>query len=286
MHQFSILLLALTFIFPQLVFGNSVGNHNKVFTPASKMSESDWLDASELKRTWEAALVRIPRLNGSYSSYTMNNVPKHSTKISRTFPTIIYLHGCAGVWAGTHIRLNFLAKSGYAVIAPVSFARAKYPQSCDSASAKGGMYRGTLSMRQNDAGYAISNAKKLKWVDKNNIFLMGHSQGGITTATFKSKDEAKSVNARVIEGWTCHAGWAEYKGINAPANEPVLALVAKNDPWFQNAWNRGNCGVYMNKHNGSRSIVLSEGVLNARHELLEDRNLQKKVLEFLQKNQR
>ena len=278
--------LLVVFLCSQIVLASSLGNHNKKFTPVSKMRKSDWSDVNELKRTWETALVRIPRSNGDYSSHIMADLNQESVKDLRSLPTIIYLHGCAGVWAGTYTRLNFLAKSGFAVIAPVSFARAKYPQSCDPVSTKGGMYRGTLNMRQYDAGYAIENAKQQSWVDENNIFLMGHSQGGVTTATFHSKDSHMSVNARVIEGWTCHAGWVEYNGINAPANEPVLALVGKYDPWFQNNWTRGNCGEYINKHNGSRSIVLSEGALSARHELLEDRNLQASVLEFLRQHMR
>jgi dienelactone hydrolase len=286
MNKLSILLLALILLFSQSVSASSLGNHNKKFTPPSKVSKSDWLDASELNRTWEAALVRVPKANGTYSSYIMGKLFEYSVSALQPLPTIIYLHGCAGVWAGTYTRLNFLAKSGFAVIAPVSFARAKYPQSCDPANVKGSMYRGTLNIRQNDAGHAIAKAKQLNWVDENNIFLMGHSQSGVTTATFKSKDDKMSVNARVIEGWTCHAGWGEYEGINAPVNEPVLALVGKNDPWFQNGWTRGDCGTYINKDNGSRSIVLSEGVLSARHELLEDLNLQKTVLEFLRKHMR
>ncbi len=37
------------------------------------------------------------------------------------------------------------------------------------------MYRGTLRMRQYDAGYAIEKAKALSWVDSNNVFLVGLS---------------------------------------------------------------------------------------------------------------
>jgi len=273
-------------LFLQSVFASSLGNYDKKFTPPSKMSKSDWSDVDELQRVWDAALVRIPKSDGSYSSYVMSDMSEESVEALKSFPTVIYLHGCAGVWEGTYTRLNFLAKSGFAVIAPVSFARAKYPQSCDPASAKGGMYRGTLNMRQYDAGNAIAKAKQLDWVDKNNIFLMGHSQGGVTTATFRSKDEDMSVNARVVEGWTCHAGWEEYKGINALANEPVLTLVGNKDPWFQNSWTRGDCGAYINKNNGSRSIVFSQGKLSARHELLEVQSLQKTVLEFLRKHMR
>ncbi len=286
MNQSLVFFLLFILLVSHSATGNSLGNHNKKFTPSSEMSISDWSDVNEMKRTWEASLVRIPKPNGGYSSYVMSDITEKSVEALQSFPAIIYLHGCSGVWAGTYTRLNFLAEAGFVVIAPVSFARKKYPQSCDPAKASGGMYRGTLSMRQNDAAYAITNAKQLSWVDENNIFLMGHSQGGVTTATFKSKGDSTSVNARIIEGWTCHAGWSEYKGINASANEPVLALVAKGDPWFQNDWTRGDCSAYFNKDNGSRSIVLSEGVLSARHELLEDKDLQKVVLEFLHKHRR
>ena len=144
------------------------------------------------------------------------------------------------------------------------------------------MYRGTLRMRQYDAGYAIEKAKALSWVDSNNMFLVGLSQGGITTATFSSITENASVNARVIEGWTCNAGWNEYKGIHAPKSEPVLTLVGANDPWFQNSWTRGDCEDSLNKENDSQSIVYKDGYLSQQHELLESKAVQATVLKFLQ----
>jgi len=267
----------------QHLFATELGNHNKKFIAPNKMSEEDWSKLIELERTWNAALVRMPKETGKYTSAIMKDVPK-KIGFKKQFPTVIYLHGCAGVWAGTHSRVNFLAKSGFAVIAPVSFAREKYPQSCDPYTNKAGMYRGTLKMRQYDAGYAIANAKKLAWVDPDNVFLMGHSQGGITTATFSSPEKLMRVNARVVEGWTCHAGWEEYRGINAPSDEPVLTLVGKNDPWFKNEWMRGDCGKFINTNNGSKSVVFNAGYLSGRHELLEDAKVQKIVLEFLTSN--
>ena len=113
---------------------------------------------------------------------------------------------------------------------------------------------------------------------------MGLSQGGITTATFSSKDNDLSVNARIVEGWTCHAGWPEYQGVNAPDNEPVLTLVGKNDPWFQDIWTKGNCAKFLNPSNGSQSIVFSDGYLSFRHELLESKQVKKIVLEFLKQH--
>jgi dienelactone hydrolase len=135
-------------------------------------------------------------------------------------------------------------------------------------------------MRQYDALNAIKNAKQLDWVDSRNIFLVGFSQGGITSATLSTNIDT-TVNARVIEGWTCHAGWSEYRGINAPVSEPVLALVADQDPWFQDSWTRGSCGRYMNSENGSRSMVYRTGSLMSKHSLLDDSDVQNRVLEFL-----
>ncbi len=264
------------------LYATDIGNHNKRFTDPKDITKKDWSDPDELERVWNAAIVRIPTGDGKYQSTVIKDLTKIADS-SKKYPTIIYLHGCSGVWQGTYTRLNFFAGSGYAVIAPVSFARIKYPQSCDIQKHKGGMYRHTLKMRQHDAGYAIEKAKQLDWVDPNNIFLVGLSQGGITAATFFSKEPIKSVNARVIEGWTCHAGWEEYKGIKAPKNQPVLSIVGDKDPWFQNTWSRGDCGSFM-KNSMSQSVVFKEGHLSTRHELLEDKSVQNIVLDFLDKH--
>ncbi len=135
-------------------------------------------------------------------------------------------------------------------------------------------------MRLFDAGYAIEKARTLAWVDSDNVFLMGLSEGGITAATFFSPDKSKRVNARVVEGWTCNVGWREYHGIGAPESEPVLSLLGENDPWFR-SYNKGDCGRWMSKTNGSRSVVYSDWSLRSRHRLMESKKVQKVTLEFL-----
>ena len=261
----------------------TTGLHNstKVFTDPSDMRSSDWSDPAEMERAWQAALVRIPKSGGGHVSTTIAELRKGRISPGEPWPTVIYMHGCTGIWPGTKTRINFLARNGYAVIAPASFARLKYPQSCRPDTHQGGLYRPTLRMRQNDAGYAIAKARTLPWVDKSNVFLMGLSQGGITTATFSSPRPEHSLRARIVEGWTCHAGWSEYAGMNAPESEPVLTLVGAKDPWFRNYWSQGSCGRFLSKSNGSRSVVYSKGRLSTRHELLEAREVQQTVLDFL-----
>jgi dienelactone hydrolase len=271
----SVLLL----LYSSVLSGNGLNNQTKQFTPNSKMSSADWSSPDELHRTWQAALVRIPKHHQVYAGQ-ISNLPIEALPVKEKLPIVIYLHGCSGVWWGTYIRLDFFAENGFAVIAPASFARAKYPKSCDPATKRAGLYRETLKMRQYDALNAIKNAKQLDWVDSKNLFLVGFSQGGITSATLSTNIDT-TVNARVIEGWTCHAGWSEYRGINAPVSEPVLALVADQDPWFQDSWTRGSCGRYMNSENGSRSMVYRTGSLMSKHSLLDDSDVQNRVLEFL-----
>jgi len=271
----SVLLL----LYSNLASGDGLNNQTKQFTPNSEMSAVDWSSPDELHRTWQAALVRIPKHHQVYAGQ-ISDLPIEALPVKEKLPIVIYLHGCSGVWWGTYIRLDFFAENGFAVIAPASFARAKYPKSCDPATKRAGLYRETLKMRQYDALNAIKNAKQLDWVDSKNLFLVGFSQGGITSATLSTNIDT-TVNARVIEGWTCHAGWSEYRGINAPVSEPVLALVADQDPWFQDSWTRGSCGRYMNSENGSRSMVYRTGSLMSKHSLLDDSDVQNRVLEFL-----
>jgi len=260
------------------------GNSGKKFTPASKMSRKDWNDPDELERVWQASLVRIPTENDENIQTTIAEITPAPLKLNKKYPTVVYMHGCSGMWPGTIRRINLLAKNGFAVIAPPSFARWKYPQSCDPSQHLGSMYRGVIRIRLNDAGNTIEKAKQLPWVDENNVFLMGFSEGAITTAKFYSKNKNRAVNARVVEGWTCNAGWDEYRGVRAPKGEPVLALVGSRDPWFQNSYNSGECTNFLNKKNGSKSVVYKKGKLSNQHDLLEDERVQKIVIDFLQQH--
>ena len=280
-HPF-LVVLALALI-PVIVAGSGLHNNNsRTFTPAHEIKPSDWSDPAELERVWQSALVRIPKPDGRFIATTVRELHTHNLKGSEKFPTVIYLHGCYGQWSGTYTRIDLLASNDYAVIAPPSMAREKYAKSCEPAEIRGGFYRDVLKIRQTDAGYAIEKAKALSWVDADHVFLMGLSEGGITTATFRSDSKGASVRARIVEGWTCQSVWGEYRGINAPEDEPVLTLLGVKDPWFQNPYNRGECTEFIKKRqDGSKSVVYTKGNLSRRHMLFEDERVQAEVLEFL-----
>ena len=256
-------------------------NTNKNFTKNSEIYTKDINNINEIKLTWDNALVRIPKPNGKIYKGSMKDLIGNEDFLKNKFKTIIYLHGCSGIWKGTALRIDLFAKNNYAVIAPASMARKKYPQSCDPIKHVGGMYRNTLKIRQIDAKNAVINAKKLSWTDNKNIFLVGLSEGGITTATYNPENAIESVSGRVIEGWTCHASWEEYKGINSKYNEPILSIVAKDDPWFVADYLHGDCGKYLSNNPDSRSVVIDDPILSKKHGLMHHPKIQKITLDFL-----
>lgn len=271
-------------LFPQPSQADT-GLHNstKGFTRPADMNPSDWSNPAEMRRAWDAAIVYVPGNNQTAVESTTTELQQGKLDWARKVPVVIYMHGCSGVWSGTHLRAKLLAENGFVVVAPASLARKKYPQSCDVDDYTAGMYRQTLKMRQTDAGYAIEQVRKLPFVDGERIVLMGLSQGGITAATFQPQNEQQKVRARIIEGWTCHDNWPEYHGMRAPASEPVLALIGTDDPWFQDV-SQGNCQPFLNPENGSVSVVYEDEPLASRHELLEFSSPKQEVIRFLRQH--
>ncbi len=114
---------------PSLAVAQDRGLHNssKVFSDPVDVSWRDWFDPREMERSWRAALVRVPAGKGRSKLMTTGDLHNERTGIEGKIPTVIYMHGCSGIWPGTHLRTEFLAENGFLVIAPASLAREKYP---------------------------------------------------------------------------------------------------------------------------------------------------------------
>ena len=192
---------------------------------------------------------------------------------------VVYLHGCDGIGATGAKTADLLASAGYLVLAPDSFARRDKPVSCDPVLQRAGLHREVLGWRHDEARYAIAQARTLPGGERRPLVLMGFSEGAIAVATY----DGDAVDARVIEGWTCHAAWPEYRGLNAPVTQPVLALVAQHDPWFTAAALRGDCGDFMGPPSAWRvSIVFRPPhPAAAQHDLLWHADARRALLGFL-----
>jgi dienelactone hydrolase len=234
----------------------------------------------ELARTFDRGFVHF-RIDGATRSQTIADALPALRKLDPFAfrATVVYLHGCDGVNAISTRTADLLAASGYLVFVPDSFARTNKPVSCDVSRFEGGLHREVLAWRQAEAGYALKQVKALPSVDPARIFLMGLSEGAIATATFAGEPLA----GRVIEGWTCHAGWPEYRGLAASRGEPVLALSSENDPWFQDPVLRGDCAEYLGPPSPlRRSIVFRPPHPAAsQHDLMWNLDARRLVLDFL-----
>ncbi len=239
-------------------------------------------DAAELERTWQEAWVFLPDEGPlGYRELSVRELPQALAEAKTPLPAVVYAHGCAGHWQASTATGAFLAKAGFLVVMPDGFARENKPVSCIPTKRQGGLHRAVLAWRQAEVAKAIEEVGGLPGVREDAIFLMGHSEGGITTATF----EGPPLAGRVVEGWTCHAGWPEYRGLKGPPDEPLLTLVAADDPWFRLPILAGDCGAYMQDRTQARSLVVREPAnLAASHWLTKDKAIQAEVLDFLKGN--
>ena len=183
---------------------------------AVMVSEPVYADESEVKRTWDAALVLVVldditargRMDAQHVQANLAKIPP-----GIKLPTIIYAHGCSGLWSSSLFAK--LANWGFAVIAPDSFARSGRVATCGSAAA----WRGTNALRREEIRYAAQQARNLPWVDPDNLFLLGDSEGGGAVTSYGG-DEFK---ARIASGTSC---W------RVNGSTPLLVVNFSNDPWM------------------------------------------------------
>ncbi len=248
--------------------------------PVSALAQAQ--DREELERTWQAAWVFLPSdSEAGYRRISTEELPNALSKEEAPLPALVYGHGCGGHFHASEVVGAFLARAGYLVVMPDSFARESKPTSCLPEKKLGGLHRAVLSWRQAELGYAIERLRALPQVRQDALFLMGFSEGGIATATFVGAPLA----GRIVEGWTCHAGWPEYRGLKGPEEEAILTLVAAKDPWFRLPILQGDCGAFMQERPQGRSLVVEEPPqLAISHWLTKDAGLQQEVLEFLHRH--
>ena len=184
--------------------------------------------ADEARRTFDAAYVMI-EVEGEPIEGKMSErfVQDKLVALKKKRPTVIFMHGCAGLGLGNLRYMRLLARAGYAVIAPDSFARRYRPETCipsEHGHIPGAPFGRVSRMRQEEIHHAVYRVRRIHWADKKNLFLMGQSQGGAAAASY----EGNEFSAHVIAGSTC------WRGVWMPLGTPALALYSKDDPWRRN----------------------------------------------------
>jgi dienelactone hydrolase len=231
-------------------------------------------DPAGLAETWRQARIGLPK------ALTAGNETRQGTRddaavapalanvlAGRKVPTVLYLHGCSGFGTSGKVNVALLVEAGYAVIAPDSFARPGRPATCDPKRNAVIVAREVAAqvhrMRLAEVRYALERLGEFPWVDRDNLFLFGHSQGGTAAAAYAGK----GFRARVVTGTRCA------RGIGARSAEPVLAVFSTDDPWFKdlnvrNCWERRR-GHDIEAHEFPGKTHLMANIPEARFAILE-----------------
>ncbi len=136
-------------------------------------------------------------------------------------PAVLVLHSCGGLPVGTTEYRQYFIEAGYAVFEPDSFARpgpGPGARKCDRSSNKA---------RVKELKHAVTEIKKLVWVDQEQVFLMGFGQGGKIVARW----DGGGFAGHIILGANC---WGSHRKATAhiPKSIPVLAVIGENDPYL------------------------------------------------------
>lgn len=259
--------------------GRSIGGALLALALAACASGLD--DRSDLERTWQAAYVTLPPFAGAdpvAGRLADVGADVHLAALGgeRRWPVIVYLHGCTGI--GSFDFFDSLARAGFVVIAPDSMARRYRPLQCNPRTRTGGYNLFVYDFRQAEISFSLQQLLARRWADPDNLFLMGVSEGAVAAALYRGD----SFRARVIAQWTCQ-GAPLVRGIDAPPETPILAVVRVADPWYDAAHTidqHGNCGEFMQGRPGSRSIVADGN----HHDILSDPALVEEIVAFLEGN--
>lgn len=213
---------------------------------------------AEVARTSEGARVYVPGVGSA-------PLTSAAVALRDQLPTVLYLHGCTGIGAGSERWARTLTTAGYAVVMPDSFAREYRRRNCDPTVFRTGVFPEAREMRQEEIKYALGRLRASAWVDQRNLFLMGHSEGGRAVADWSGR----GFNAHVISGSRCSAG------VWAPRGTPVLAVNFEHDPWAGRS--RATCADRFGGRDNARELLLP----GSGHDTSRSRDAVNAVVEFL-----
>lgn len=207
---------------------------------------------SDVEKSWNSAHVYYP---GATEPRTI----KELDTLSKQYPVIVYMHGCAGLYVGQQNAKwgQSLANKGYVVVQPDSMARSGRVPNCDPDGKRAtGNFRNWAYYREQEIDYALEQVQNSSWGKPGQVYLMGFSEGAIATALYSSK----GFKAHVIMGWTCTSSqYTQYDGIRSPKEVPILVINRTVDPWFANTSFSGNCVSKASGRSVTNIVLPGEG---------------------------
>ncbi len=241
------------------------------FSAASPASFAQAAENREegVRKSWEKAEVFVP---GSFFTSAPSKV-----SVEKPLPVVIYMHGCTGISMHDSQWGNYIKGLGFIAVLPDSMARPGRKQNCNPATKRGGLFPQAHAMRQEEIRYALEQVKKSPWADSKNIFLMGHSEGGVAAA----RNRLDGFRGIIISGWHCtNSQDTNFDGVFAPIETPILTLEWDRDPWYAGTTRDGSCTNKFGERKKTRQILFS----GSQHDTYQQSGAQDAVARFLKEN--
>ena len=202
---------------------------------------------TDISASWEKRVTFTPELEAPIRALEIPPTTKQ-------YPVVIFMHGCTGIESHAEMQWGkYLRDLGFIVVIPDSLARKDRHRSCDGATAAYFGTHTTHRLRQQEIDYAYEKVMISAWAQKKNVFLMGHSEGGIAAARTRRGD----FQGIIISGWTCTSKYQGYAGVYSPETVPVLSILWKQDRWYPSGrHDYGTCEASIAGRLGSKHITL------------------------------
>jgi dienelactone hydrolase len=188
-----------------------------LWTFATVSAKATMVQGFDVSKSWESAVVYVP------SNFLTKRVI--DVKVDSALPVVILLHGCGGISEHERRWAEHLKSLEFIVVLPDSLAIPGRSKNCDSTTHTTNLGKIPVNeLRPAEAAYAMARVREQTWADQDNIFLMGHSEGGMG-AYLTPEVGFKGV---IVSGFICSIPG----GLRAQPATPVLAINWESDPWF------------------------------------------------------
>lgn len=184
--------------------------------------------------TYKYAFIGVPKgCGGLKKSFlgTLNKFKKlyPNFTCNHGFNTIFYMHGSIGLSKGKIFRKWFVEEGNFIFFAPNSFKIKNRPTYKNYA--KISQYQKVHKLRQAEIHYSLQHLDELKFIDKEKMFLMGNSEGGLAAAYYKGRE----FRGRVVTAFSCEeAYYSQDFKIGARKKDPFLNIIGTEDEYFSN----------------------------------------------------
>lgn len=234
--------------------------------------------------TYKYAYIGIPKSLGNIKKNFFGTLDEFKRKYpnfraKKKLPLVLFMHGSAGLSKGEIYKRYIVSEAKCIFFAPNSFKIKKRPTYLSPMPLK--KYEKVHKLRQVELDYNLKKVLKLDFIDKKNIFLMGHSEGGVAASIYKSK----SVKARIITAFSCeHSYFYENIKLGSRDDEPFLNIIGTDDEYFardsilNRDYNVDGHGVLTLQNNINAKIVV---LGKTRHDITQNIYVKDEIINFL-----